>query len=123
MSKLVLGIDVGKKELSLALLKEKHLFSKKISNSESGFKAIEEFIFSHSSEKPEVYMEVTGNYSTPVADYLADHGYVVKVVNPQTKGKATKQIIVAVMKKIIHAIFAIMKKDSEFNEKLLFKNA
>jgi transposase len=83
MSKLVLGIDVGKKELSLALLKEKHLFSKKISNSESGFKAIEKFIFSHSSEKPEVYMEATGIYSTPVADYLFDHGYVVKVVNPR----------------------------------------
>jgi hypothetical protein len=41
----------------------------------------------------------------------------------KSKGKYGKQIIVAVMKKIIYAIFAILKKDSKFNEKLLFKNA
>ncbi|GHT90524.1 hypothetical protein FACS1894122_00980 [Alphaproteobacteria bacterium] len=41
----------------------------------------------------------------------------------ESKGKTTYQIMVAVMKKLIHAMFAIMKKGSEFNEKLLFKNA
>ena len=41
----------------------------------------------------------------------------------KSKGKATKQIMVAVMKKLIYAIFAILKKGSKFNEKLLFKNS
>ena len=41
----------------------------------------------------------------------------------ESKGKKTYQIMVAVMKKLIYAMFAVMKKGSEFNEKLLFKNA
>jgi transposase len=40
----------------------------------------------------------------------------------KAKGKATKQIIIAVMKKIIYAIYVILKKDCKFNEKLLLKN-
>jgi transposase len=40
----------------------------------------------------------------------------------KSRGKYGKQIIVSVMKKIIYAIFAILKKGSKFNEKLLFKN-
>ena len=41
----------------------------------------------------------------------------------KSKGKATKQVIIAIMKKMIHAIYAILKKGSTFNENLLFKNA
>jgi transposase len=41
----------------------------------------------------------------------------------KAKGKAAKKIIIAIMKKIVHAIFAILKNGSTFNEKLLFKNA
>ncbi|MDR2794426.1 MAG: hypothetical protein LBB12_01460 [Holosporaceae bacterium] len=49
---------------------------------------------------------------------------LTKYKNKQkAKGKATKQIIIAVMKKIIYTIYAILKNDSKFNEKLLFKNA
>jgi transposase len=40
----------------------------------------------------------------------------------KAKGKAAKQIIIAIMKKIIYAIYAVLKKDSTFNENLLFKN-
>jgi transposase len=41
----------------------------------------------------------------------------------KSRGKATKQIIIAIMKKMLHAIYAILKKGLTFNEKLLFKNA
>jgi transposase len=83
MSKLVLGIDIGKKELSLALLKNDRFLGKTVSNSESGFKELEKFISSKTTYKPEIYMEATGNYTSFVADYLFDRGYMVKVVNPR----------------------------------------
>ncbi|MDR0968333.1 MAG: transposase [Holosporaceae bacterium] len=68
MSNLVLGVDVSKKELSLALLKNEKFFAKTVLNSAAGFKDILKFISQKSDEKPEVYMEATGSYSEPVAE-------------------------------------------------------
>jgi transposase len=82
MSKIVLGIDVSKRDLSLALLENKRFISKTVSNSELGFKEIVTFISSKKHEKLKIYLEATGNYSITVADYLVDHGFDVKVVNP-----------------------------------------
>ncbi|GHT97865.1 hypothetical protein FACS1894126_2680 [Alphaproteobacteria bacterium] len=79
MSKNVLGIDVGKQELALALLKDERFFSKTVPNSEAGFKAIENFVSLHTSTQPEAYMEATGNYSTSVADYLVDGPFKCEV--------------------------------------------
>ena len=39
------------------------------------------------------------------------------------KVKAKMQIIIAIIKKIIHSAYAILKNGSTFNEKLFFKNA
>jgi transposase len=83
MSKTVLGIDIGKKELSIALLKNEHFFCRTVANSEAGFTEIEKFVSSKTSEQPEVYMEATGHYHSAVADYLFDRGYIIKVVNPR----------------------------------------
>ena len=44
MSKVVLGIDVSKKDLSLALLENERFVSKTVGNSESGFEEIIKFV-------------------------------------------------------------------------------
>lgn len=82
MSKIVLGIDIGKKDLSLALLENKNFINKVANNTTSGFEEIVKFVSSKNREKLEIYLEATGNYSTPVADYLVTRGFNVKVVNP-----------------------------------------
>jgi len=53
MSKIVLGIDVSKNCLSLALLEDGHFISKNVSNSESGFERIVKFVSSKDCAKLE----------------------------------------------------------------------
>jgi transposase len=81
MSKIILGIDVSKKSLSLALLKNDKFYCKTIDNSDAGFKEILRFLAKKSAE-PEIYLESTGSYSEMVSDFLVDYKFEVKVVNP-----------------------------------------
>jgi len=55
MSKCILGIDVSKKELSVALLKDDRLIEKKVSNSKSGFKTLASFLIKNQSEQNEMF--------------------------------------------------------------------
>ena len=82
MSKVVLGIDVSKEKLALALLKNDKFYYKTVDNSDAGFKEILNFLSRKSSKKPEIYLEATGSYSEMVSDFFADHKFEVKVVNP-----------------------------------------
>jgi transposase len=82
MSKIVLGIDVSKEKLSLALLKDSKFCCKTVDNSGCGFKEILNFLARKSAGKPEIYLESTGSYSESVADFLADRKFEVEVVNP-----------------------------------------
>lgn len=80
MSRCVLGMDVSKKDISLALLNDNRFFEKTIPNSPSGFKEILNFLRKHNALKAECFLE--GSYSEAVADFLFDNKLVVKVVNP-----------------------------------------
>ena len=82
MSRCVLGMDVSKKDISLALLKDNRFFEKTIPNSLAGFKEILNFLQKHNALKAECFLESTGSYSEAVADFLFDHKFIVKVVNP-----------------------------------------
>ena len=82
MSRCVFGMDVSKKDISLALLKDNRFFEKTIPNSLAGFKEILNFLQKHNALKAECFLESTGSYSEAVADFLFDHKFIVKVVNP-----------------------------------------
>lgn len=82
MSRYVLGMDVSKGDISLALLKDDRFFEKTIPNSRSGFKEILNFLKKHNAFEAECFLESTGSYSEAVADFLFDNKLVVKVVNP-----------------------------------------
>jgi transposase len=82
MSKVVLGIDVSKGALSLALLKNNKFYCKTVDNSDSGFREILKFLVEKSAGKPEIYLESTGSYSEMVSDFFVDRNFEVKVVNP-----------------------------------------
>jgi transposase len=82
MSKIVLGIDVSKAKLDLALLLDAQISHFVVQNSAKGFAEILDIIASKTTEKPEIYMEATGCYCENVADFLVDQGFDVKIVNP-----------------------------------------
>jgi transposase len=82
MSKMVLGIDISKLELSVCLLfcgKAKH---NSFSNDKPGHISLNKWLLSYNLDNVEVYLEATGKYGDEVTDFLYSCGYVVKVINP-----------------------------------------
>ena len=81
MSNITLGIDVGKFELAMALLKDRKFFDKLVENNSKGFQKILKFLKNNAPEA-EVYLEATGRYYEKVTDFLSSQGFDVKVINP-----------------------------------------
>ena len=95
----VLGIDVAKAKLDVALqLANGKVLSKVVDNSHDGFVALTTWMAKHHSvtadEKPHVCMEATGIYWEAVAAYLVDQGHTVSVLNPaQIKAFGASQLV------------------------------
>lgn len=80
----VVGIDVSKKKLDVALLINGKTKSKVVENCAAGFKALLEWLSKSKAELADLHvcMEATGVYYEPVALALHDAGIKVSVVNP-----------------------------------------
>jgi len=81
MSNTTLGIDVGKHELALALLKDGKFVDKLVENNQKGFRQILKFLQNNAPEA-EVYLEATGRYGETVTEFLFSQEFDVKVLNP-----------------------------------------
>jgi transposase len=78
-----LGIDVAKAKLDCALRLTDGKYKHKVfENSQSGFTALAEWLDNQSADNPRVCMEATGVYWEAVAEFLANKGLTVSVVNP-----------------------------------------
>ena len=82
MSEVILGIDVSKKDLSVALLREEFYKKCKISNDLKGFEILTNWLKGQGITKVKACMEATGSYGEKVADYLYEHDHEVHIVNP-----------------------------------------
>ena len=92
----VIGIDVSKVKLDVALrLSNGKYRSKIIKNDLNGFKQLSTWICRQKIDfLPHVCMEATGVYWEDIADYLHQAGHPVSVVNPlQIKSYATSMLI------------------------------
>ncbi|RJP62890.1 MAG: IS110 family transposase [Comamonadaceae bacterium] len=84
----VLGVDVSKAKLDVALLNDEGKYRCKVfANTGSGFAALQQWLQIHLPQGQElaalhVCMEATGSYHEPLALYLHDLGVPVSVVNP-----------------------------------------
>jgi transposase len=80
----VVGIDVSKRKLDVALLVDGKVKSKVVENSSKGYVDLAEWMVKHKVLPAEVHvcMESTGIYSEPVALGLQNAGFQVSVVNP-----------------------------------------
>ena len=79
----ILGIDVAKAKLDVALKRPNgQLRTNIFENSPQGFEALSAWLATESITALHVCMEATGTYWEAIAEYLADAGYCVSVVNP-----------------------------------------
>ena len=82
-SEAVIGIDVAKAKLDVALrFNDGKTRIKVVDNTPEGFLALVAWIKKQHEGSVHVCMEATGIYWEAVAESLADHGYTVSVVNP-----------------------------------------
>jgi len=91
----ILGIDVAKAKLDLALrLPEGKMRSKVIDNTRQGFETLLAWLAKQGVDELHVCMEATGTYWEAAAEFLADAGHTVSVVNPaQIKAFATACLV------------------------------
>jgi len=79
----ILGIDVSKDKLDLALrLPDGKARHKVVTNDPEGFAALRAFLTKQGTAELHACMEATGIYWEAIAEYLADAGFTVSVVNP-----------------------------------------
>lgn len=79
----IVGVDVAKAKLDVALkLPAGKWKNKVVANSPAGFDELRAWLAKHGVTIAHVCMEATGVYWEQLAEYLADHGFAVSVVNP-----------------------------------------
>jgi transposase len=89
MTQIVLGIDVSKKTLDVALIFEARVFCKQFQNSVGGFNQLTVWLESLQINRVHACLEATGVYGEAVALFLHECGHLVSVVNPlRIKGYA-----------------------------------
>lgn len=82
MTQPILGIDVSKDTLDLALLREGQIFHHKVSNAPAGYQALSTWMKRLGAEQVHACLEATGQYGEAVANDLYEHGHLVSVINP-----------------------------------------
>lgn len=79
----ILGIDVAKAKLDIALMHPAGKWrTKVVANNAAGFAELRAWLAKHGVVRAHICMEATGVYWERVAEYLADNGFEVSVVNP-----------------------------------------
>jgi transposase len=79
----IVGIDVAKAKLDVALKQPKGKWKTKVvDNTPAGFEQLRAWLAKHAISCAHVCMEATGIYWERVAEDLVDHGFAVSVVNP-----------------------------------------
>lgn len=82
MSKNILGIDISKRKIDVALLIEDKCLSRQFDNSENGFRILQDWLHSLGIKQVHACLEATGRYSEAVAMFLHQAGHIVSVENP-----------------------------------------
>src|SRR5262249_11534552 len=77
-----LGIDVSKAKLDCALALGTKFRNKVFANNASGFCALSAWLTQHAPGSVHACVEATGVYWEAVAQYVADAGHTVSVINP-----------------------------------------
>mgnify|MGYP003541958184 CR=1 FL=1 len=93
MTEAILGIDVAKKKLDVALMFDGKTLVRKFDNATRGFKLLQGWLASLHIERVHACLESTGTYGEAVAEFLFERSHRVSVVNPlRIKGYAKSDL-------------------------------
>ena len=107
MSAPILGIDVAKQKIEVALLVEGKIKNKSFKNAAEGFEALAVWLRKLGRERVHACLEATGNYGENLAIFLHEVGHTVSVVNPaRIRGFAQSELIRTKTDKIDAGIIA-----------------
>lgn len=88
-----IGVDISKRKLDLALLREGRLKHKSFPNTVPGFSALTGWLQQQQVATAHVCLESTNVYGEALAEYLHDRGFIVSIVNPaRIKGFALSEL-------------------------------
>lgn len=82
MEQRVLGVDVAKETLDIAMLDRLHLTHHQFANTQNGYEQLSIWLERQQAFSVHVCLEATGQYGDGVAEYLYRRGFPVSVVNP-----------------------------------------
>jgi transposase len=107
MSAPILGIDIAKQRMEVALLIGGKVKNKSFKNTTEGFEALALWLRKLGISKVRACLEATGNYGEELAIYLYEAGHLVSIVNPaRIKGFAHSELIRTMTDKIDAGIIA-----------------
>ena len=107
MSAPILGIDIAKQRLEVALLVDGKVKNKSFKNTMEGFEALSLWLKKLGIQKVQACLEATGNDGEQLAIYLHEAGNTVSIVNPaRIKGFAQSELIRTKTDKIDAGIIA-----------------
>ncbi|TDR69927.1 IS110 family transposase [Paludibacterium purpuratum] len=91
----ILGIDIAKSKFDIALRFPNGKYKSKVfENSPKGFAELASWLERHQAGQPHACMEATGTYWEALAEFLADSGHPVSVINPaQIKAYGTASLV------------------------------
>ena len=94
MSAPILGIDIAKQRVAVALLVEGKVRNRSFKNAPDGFESLALWLRKWGIDQVHACMEATGNYGDALAIYLHGAGHTVSIVNPaRIKGFAQSELI------------------------------
>jgi transposase len=94
MSAPVLGIDIAKQRIEVALLVDGKVKNKSFKNTTEGFEALALWLRKLGILQVQACLEATGNYGEGLGIYLHEAGHSVSIVNPaRIKGFAQSELI------------------------------
>src|SRR5512139_3349006 len=107
MSAPVLGIDIAKQRIEVALLVDGKVKNKSFKNTTEGFEALALWLRKLEIPQVQACLEATGNYGEELAIYLYEAGHSVSIVNPaRIKGFSQSELIRTKTDKIDAGIIA-----------------
>jgi transposase len=90
----VLGIDIAKQRVEVALLVDGKVKNKSFKNTTEGFEALALWLRKLGIPQVQACLEATGNYGEGLAIYLHEVGHSVSIVNPaRIKGFAQSELV------------------------------
>ena len=94
MSSPILGIDIAKQKMEVALLISNKVKNKSFDNSPEGFEGLAVWLRKLGIERVHACLEATGNYGEDLAIFLHEAGHIVSIVNPaRIKGFAQSELV------------------------------